>query len=57
MSRCTSNAMETTPLIGRMFNQHYDAGREYRSTTVVLNLLEGETNRRRIRFPRLNLKV
>jgi len=123
LNRATSNAMEITPLVEQMFNQLYVAGREYRSTTVVLgrmesdlqqqydlfddqvriermrevaqvvdrinrrygkhriflgtglaldgvecndrdqpcwrklNLLEGETNRQRIRIPRLDLKV
>lgn len=42
LSRSASNAMEVIPLIERMFNQLYVAGKEYRSTTVVLSRLESD---------------
>lgn len=45
LSRTTSNAMEAMPLIRQMFNQVYEAGKEYRSTTVVLGRMESDRQR------------
>jgi hypothetical protein len=45
LNRTTSNAMEVTPLIEHQFNQIYVAGKEYRSTTVVLGRMESDLRR------------
>lgn len=42
LNRATSNALEAMPLIRQMFNQLFETGKEYRSTTVVLGRMESD---------------